>query len=88
MWAAVSGAVIKLKSYRVEGPWVIMATALGLKDKNVQLGDGYPSKPAWHDDAYLGQIMVETVEPATIEPMLSGFWRVFGLEHRPMDHLD
>lgn len=32
--------------------------------------------------------MAETVEPATIEPMLSGFWRVFGLEHRPMDHLD
>jgi len=48
----------------------------------------YPSRPAWHDDAYLGPFMAETVEPATIEPMLSGFWRVFGLEHRPMDHLD
>jgi hypothetical protein len=48
---------------------------------------GHPSKPAWHDDAYLGQIMAEVVEPGTIEPLLSGFWRIFGLEHRPMDRL-
>jgi len=72
----------RLRPFNVEGPWVIHATVLRVRDHFLPLGDGYASRPAFRDSALLGELRVERIDEAALSPLLKNFWLLFG-ENRP-----
>ncbi len=72
----------RLQPFGVEGPWVIHATLLGVRDHYLPLADGYASRKAFRDSALLGELRVERIDEAALLPLLKNFWLLFG-EHRP-----
>lgn len=80
---AARSAVSRLRTYGIEGPWVAMATMLGIKDYGVILGDNYVTNAAWQDPAYLGEVVDDTLDPDSLKPFIEGFWRLFGIDQAP-----
>jgi len=47
------------------------------------IGDGYPVGPAWQDTAYLGEIVDDAMGDEAMQPLINGFWRLFGVDQPP-----
>ena len=77
---AARGTVARLRDFGIEGPWVAMATLIGVRGFSVVAGEHNFTDPAWQDPAYLGEIVDETLGPDSLQPFIDGFWRVFGID--------
>lgn len=80
---AVTSTIARLRPHGIEGPWIVMATLKGIKDYGMILGDGYPVGPAWQGRAYLGEIVDEAMTEDALQPLIKGFWRLFGVDRLP-----
>ena len=74
-------AVGRLQSKGLYGPWVVMITLTGLKGYRIFLDHHERSDAAWRYTAYLGEIIAETVDATTLDPLIAVFWRLLGIEH-------
>ena len=72
----------RLQQFGVEGAWVIQATVYGVRDYFMVLGDGYPTRAAFKDEALVGELRLDRVEVDRLLPIAKNFWLLFG-EHRP-----
>lgn len=72
----------RLQQFGVEGPWVVQVSVYGVRDHFMVLGDGYPTKPAFKDEALIGELRLDRIEVAPLLPLAQKFWLLFGL-HRP-----
>ncbi|MGC6400316.1 helix-turn-helix domain-containing protein [Sphingomonas sp. FW199] len=72
----------RLRHFNVEGPWVIQATVFGVRNHALALPHDYASRPAFRDTALLGELRVDHIDEAVLEPLLKNFWLLFG-ERRP-----
>lgn len=79
----VPAAIGRLRSFEIEGPWIAMLTLVGLRDYRVVAGDGYMTEAAWQDNAYLGEVLDDTMPADALHQFTRGFWRVFGRDHVP-----
>lgn len=79
----VRSSLARLHAHGIEGPWVAMATLVGIRDYAVVVGDGFLTELAWQDPAYLGQIIDDRLDDASLQPFIDGFWRVFGCDRPP-----
>ncbi len=79
----VRASVARLRTYGMEGPWVAMATVRGAAGYRMILGDDYPTRRAWQDPAYLGEIIDDTLGEESLTPLIERFWRLFGMERPP-----
>lgn len=80
---AVRSTIARLRHYGIEGPWIVMVTLTGIKDYGMIIGDGYPVGPAWQDTAYLGEIVDDAMADEATQPLVNGFWRLFGVDQPP-----
>lgn len=80
---AVLSTIARLRPHGIQGPWIVMVTLKGIRDYRIILGDGYPVGPAWQDPAYLGEIVDETMTEDALQPLIRGFWRLFGVDQPP-----
>ena len=80
---AVRSTVDTLRNLGIEGPWVAMATVIGVSGYRIIGGDSYITGPAWQDPAYLGEIVDDILKPESLQPFIDGFWRVFGVDNAP-----
>lgn len=83
---AVRSTVARLRHHRIEGPWIAMATLTGIRDYRVAIGDRYRVGPAWQDPAYLGEIIDDAMTEDALQPLVEGFWRLFGVDEPPKPH--
>ncbi|MDG5488858.1 ATP-binding protein [Sphingomonas sp. BGYR3] len=72
----------RFRPFNVEGPWVIQATIFGVRNYALALPHDYASRPAFRDRALLGELRVDHIDEAALEPLLRNFWLLFG-ERRP-----
>lgn len=72
----------RLQQFNVEGPWVVHATLVGVRDHFLPLADGNATRKAFRDSALLGELRVERIDEAALLPLLKNFWLLFG-EQRP-----
>jgi hypothetical protein len=79
----IRSSIARLHNHGIEGPWVAMATLAGIEGHAVVTGEGYLSDLPWQDSAYLGQIIDERLDDASLQPFIEGFWRVFGYDRIP-----
>lgn len=68
---------MQLRHYGVEGPLIIMASALGVKDHRIGFGYGEMTRPAYRDQVLLGQQIVEDIDDAALMPFAEAFWLLF-----------
>ena len=80
---AARSAVARLRGYGIEGPWVAMATMLGIKDYRIILSEGYVTEAAWHDPADLGELIDDALDANSLKPFIDRIWRLFGLDRAP-----
>jgi hypothetical protein len=71
-----------LRHYGVEGPWVVLASVLGVRGYSITTDRLWPSEPAYRDDMLLGQLVLDRIEPDGLLPIAENFWLLFGI-HRP-----
>ena len=69
----------RLKSYGIEGPWVIMTSVLRTKGTRLVLPNSEQSRPAWRDAARLPELILENVTPESLLPIYRAFWLLFGV---------
>jgi hypothetical protein len=79
-----SNGVVRLQSYGLEGPWVLMVTMLNLKGSRLVRRDARLTRPAWQDKAQLPELIVERVTPEVLVPLYKACWLLFGMT-RPND---
>lgn len=72
----------KFRALGIDEPWVVLATIFGVKGSRLYVSDHHRSEPAWRDEAALPQLIVETMDQASLMPMFKSFWLLFG-EQRP-----
>ncbi|WP_434403382.1 AlbA family DNA-binding domain-containing protein [Sphingobium sp. DN12] len=80
---AVRSTTTILRSVGVEGPWIVMASVTGLKDFRLIMSDHHWTDAAWQDSAYLGEIIDDAMSEDSLQPLVEGFWRLFGVENPP-----
>jgi hypothetical protein len=71
--------VSRLQSYSIGGPWVVMATVLGIKGALMANLNGDLSRPAWRDRARLPELILEHVSNENLAPIFKSFWLLFGM---------
>lgn len=82
---AAGAAAARLRQHGLQGPWVIMATVVGVRDYELIFSDGSTSRPAWRDRAPMSALVVDQIGQASLQPLLKAFWLLFG-QRRPEDH--
>jgi len=73
---------MQLQQFGIEGPWVVLTSAYGVKGHRMILGDGYPTNTAFRDHVLLGQQVIEHIDDDALLPIAEAFWLLFGF-HRP-----
>jgi hypothetical protein len=73
----------RLRQFGIEGPWVVMASVFRVAGRIMILGDGFPTNPAYKDQALLGELRLERLNEEEMLPIAKNFWLLFG-EHRPV----
>lgn len=75
---AVNG-VGRLRSYGIEGPWVVIVTVLGIKGAMIFKSQLEHSRPAWRERARLPELVLEHVSKTTLLPICRALWLLFGM---------
>jgi hypothetical protein len=75
---AVHG-VGRLQSYGIDGPWVIMVTAIGIRGAAMVCQYDDLSRPAWRDRARLPELILDRVSEESLLPIFRAFWFLFGM---------
>lgn len=68
----------RLQPFGIDGPWVVLATVLGVKGFVVIEDSFYTSEPAFRDRALLGQIVLDRIDGDGLLPIAENFWLLFG----------
>lgn len=74
----------KLGLFGVEGPWVVFASVIGVKDSIMFYNDHYASRAAYRDQVLLGELRLDHIDEAALMPIARNFWLMMG-EKRPED---
>lgn len=72
----------RLGPFGIEGPWVVLATALGIRGFVIMEDRFYASEPAFRDRVLLGQIVLDRIGEDGLLPIAENLWLLFG-KHRP-----
>lgn len=72
----------RLAPFGLEGPWVVLATALGVRGYVVMEDRYFASEPAFRDRVLLGQLVLDRIEEEGLLPIAENLWLLFG-KHRP-----
>lgn len=70
---------VKLQPFGIEGPWVVLATLIGIRDYPVRINDESLSDPAWRDELTLPSLRIDTINRGALVPLLRSFWLAFGV---------
>lgn len=77
---AAGTAVVRLREYGIEGPWVVQATIVGARGFQLTVNSFYASRPGWRDVGRLGSLVIDQANEESLTPHLKAFWRLFGLQ--------
>lgn len=75
---AAHSPLARLAQFGIEGPWVVLVSVFRTAGHIMLLGDGYPTNPAYKDQALLGELRVERVDEEALLPIAKNFWLLFG----------
>jgi hypothetical protein len=78
----VRSGIAKLNAQEVRGPWVVLATIVGVRGAQLMLPNEYRSAVAWRDGAPLGELVFDHLDAAELLSLFRAFWLLFG-EQRP-----
>ena len=81
--AGVRSAIARLNGLGIDGPWAVMATLRQCQNYQLIL-DRFnfdQSRPAWRDEAYLGDVISDHAVDADLQPLVDNAWRLFGMEN-------
>jgi hypothetical protein len=78
----VRSGIAKLNAQEVRGPWVVLATIVGVRGAQLMLPNEYRSAVAWRDGAPLGELVFDHFDAAELLSLFRAFWLLFG-EQRP-----
>lgn len=85
---AATRAYARLLEHGIEGTWTVMATLVGVGGFRVgyRPPDGFNemTEPSWMADAYLGEVVSDAIDDATVQPLIEAFWRLFGKAQPPL----
>ena len=94
LWRATAGCGRGQSGWRAELPHQrigaeprgegLEVSVYGVRDHFMVLGDGYPTKPAFKDEALIGELRLDRIEVAPLLPFAQKFWLLFGT-HRAAD---
>ena len=68
----------QLGQFGVEGPWVVLATAMAVQGFVVLKDPLFASGPAYRDRALLGQLVLDRIEEEGLRPIAENLWLLFG----------
>lgn len=68
----------RLRSYGIEGPWVILVTVRGITEARFAVRESELSMPAWRETARLPELIIEHPDKDSLLPIFRGFWFLFG----------
>lgn len=74
----VTASIAKLRSFAVDGPWVILSTVYGIEGFELVLGDHEQSAPTWRSEATLPELILEQPSEKALHPLFEAFWLLFG----------
>lgn len=77
-------AEAKLRAYDLAGPWAIVLSYTGLEGYELLVTNELYSQPAWRGEAEFPPLLVDHVSEATLKPLLTDTWLLFGMV-RPAD---
>lgn len=72
----------RLAQFGIEGPWVVLATAMSVRGFVIMEDRFFASDPAFRDRVLLGQIVLDRIEEEGLRPIAENLWLLFG-RHRP-----
>lgn len=72
----------RLAPFGIEGPWVVLATALGVRGHVVMEDRFFASEPAFRDRVLLGQLVLDRIDEDGLLPIAENLWLLFG-KRRP-----
>lgn len=72
----------RLGPFGIDGPWVILATALGVRGFIVMEDRFFASEPAYRDRVLLGQLVLDRIDADGLLPIAENLWLLFG-KQRP-----
>lgn len=72
----------RLAPFGIDGPWVVLATALGVQGFVLVEGPQYVSQPAFRERALLGQLVLDRIDEDGLKPIAENLWLLFG-KNRP-----
>lgn len=85
---ATHATQVRLQPFGIEGPWVVLASVCRVARHIMIVGDGYPTNPAYKDQALLGELRLERLDEEALLPIAKNFWLLFGQQRpdgRPMN---
>lgn len=68
----------RLGPFGIDGPWVVLATASGVRGFNVMEDRFFASKPAFRDRVLLGQLVLDRIDEDGLLPIAENLWLLFG----------
>lgn len=75
---AATGTQSRLRQLGIEGPWVILVSVFGVRGHFINLRFGDQTRPAFKDEALIGQAQCEQIEIGSLRPLAERFWLLFG----------
>ncbi|WP_024927423.1 MULTISPECIES: AlbA family DNA-binding domain-containing protein [unclassified Mesorhizobium] len=82
----VVSTMAKLRSFAIEGPWVVFVSISGIEEAELVLGDRDTSEPAWREGATLPEVVADHLDESALLPIFKAFWLLFGVP-RPKDRV-
>jgi hypothetical protein len=74
-----NATTIKLQPFGIEGPWIVLATLIGIRGYQLRVSEEELSDPAWRDEVTLPPLRIESMNRAALLPLLQSFWLAFGI---------
>lgn len=75
---ATHSTEVRLRQFGIEGPWIVLVSVLRTAEHIMLLGDGYPTNPAYKDQALLGELRLDRLDEEALLPIVKNFWLLFG----------
>lgn len=72
----------RLGPFGIDGPWVVLATVLGVRGFVVMEDPYFASEPAFRDRVLLGQLVLDRIDDDGLLPIAENLWLLFG-KQRP-----
>jgi hypothetical protein len=76
-------AITMLRAQGIEGPWIAMVTLLNLRESRMVDQNQFWTAAAWQERPYLGEVIDDAMTEEALQPLVEGFWRLFGVDNPP-----